>query len=675
MHILGAGKSANRITTVESFSSAQIVKVDPDKPLEDVRFLSLVFRKKLLVPSPRLQSGLFNLLWNDSEDDMESLRNKVQYEGIKNHSIPLDLNIKIKVDVIVSGAVAVSLTGRRIGKGEGFADLEYALMKNMNIINDNTFVIAMVHDCQVFDELPSHLFQEHDVPIDVIVTPTQIIYTKHTLPKPEGIYWHLLPEEKIKQIPILTFLQKLPKNSFFNNERNLTPSLHSASFNPGNSSHFEGYDKRREHISAHKPNRGRNPFNYNREQRPYNNYNRERNESNYEREQRNSHFNDYKYQDTQNSYPKRKEKPYGSQSRDSSKSEKNDNGHIHVNLLSVDKRNHIVHRTVEESNELDRIGDANETTEVAQAQPQPPGEREKNTILLSTFTDLREELKKRDVKPTYISWKGFDYAFLDFKNSLHDVSDILQSLKDLSFRGKLLKVNHKQYSKDKSNQDEGMSQRNKNLGETSSSTNISPKKTVKSTECQKDKTKKTDSQKVQNINTQTKQVSDSSLNETKSSTNTPTKKTEDSIECQSSKTADSTECLGSKTEDSTECKGSKTADSTECLGSKTEDSTECLGSKTADSTECKGSEPAKDDTQIKHCNSSENVIESQNNNTKDNEDGWKLDNQDTPEDGWGPIERIDSRSWMDITNSFHFFQLLTKKNIWHLSLGMRITFM
>lgn len=39
--------------------------------------------------------------------------------------------------------------GLRIGKGEGFADMEYGMMSSMGAVNDSTVVVTVVHDCQV----------------------------------------------------------------------------------------------------------------------------------------------------------------------------------------------------------------------------------------------------------------------------------------------------------------------------------------------------------------------------------------------------------------------------------------------------------------------------------------------------------------------------------------------
>lgn len=41
------------------------------------------------------------------------------------------------------------LIGHRIGKGEGFADLEFAMLVKVNAVNENTVIATTVHDDQV----------------------------------------------------------------------------------------------------------------------------------------------------------------------------------------------------------------------------------------------------------------------------------------------------------------------------------------------------------------------------------------------------------------------------------------------------------------------------------------------------------------------------------------------
>jgi 5-formyltetrahydrofolate cyclo-ligase len=110
----------------------------------------------------------------------------------------------IEVDLIVEGSVAVDRKGGRVGKGGGFGDLEFAILRETDSITDTTPLVTTVHPLQIIDKVP---MTEHDVPVDFIVTPDETIETKQTYPKPRGIIWELLPSDAYKRMPILAELR------------------------------------------------------------------------------------------------------------------------------------------------------------------------------------------------------------------------------------------------------------------------------------------------------------------------------------------------------------------------------------------------------------------------------------------------------------------------------------
>ena len=172
-------------------------------------------RKELLVPTPRLRSGLFNRL-NPGEKSKAELKTLASNKGIDRSSVPVSLEDPVRIDVVVLGSVAVDRLGHRIGTGEGFADLEFALAASFSgaggAVTEDNLVVTTVHDCQVFDSLPEQMFQDHDVPVDVIVTPFNIIRVETKIKKPTTVIWDKLSEEKLKQIPLLNQLQLQQKS-------------------------------------------------------------------------------------------------------------------------------------------------------------------------------------------------------------------------------------------------------------------------------------------------------------------------------------------------------------------------------------------------------------------------------------------------------------------------------
>lgn len=55
----------------------------------------------------------------------------------------------------------------------------------------------------MYDTLPTKLFTDLDVPIDLIVTPTQVIRVAQRLPRPTGIRWTILSQRRLGVVPVL----------------------------------------------------------------------------------------------------------------------------------------------------------------------------------------------------------------------------------------------------------------------------------------------------------------------------------------------------------------------------------------------------------------------------------------------------------------------------------------
>ncbi|OIT34296.1 PREDICTED: 5-formyltetrahydrofolate cyclo-ligase-like protein COG0212 [Nicotiana attenuata] len=206
-NFVGASIAANKLSEMEEFKGAKCVKVNPDTPQKQVRFLTLDGGKKLLTPQPRLRTGFFSVL-ESSMLSPGTIKEACTSAGVAKYGRPIGLEEKIKVDLIVIGSVAVDpKTGARLGKGEGFAELEYGMLRYMGAIDDSTPVVTSVHDEQLVDDIPVDKLLIHDVPVDIICTPTQVIFTNTSIPKPQGIYWEKLSPEKLSQIRILRQLK------------------------------------------------------------------------------------------------------------------------------------------------------------------------------------------------------------------------------------------------------------------------------------------------------------------------------------------------------------------------------------------------------------------------------------------------------------------------------------
>lgn len=200
----GANEAAARLLDLDEFKAAKSVEVNPDKALERCRILTLEQGKELYVPLPKLKDGLLKKL-STTENNENQLKRIVSRWGIEHTGLPIGLSDEqaVHIDMFVLGSVAVSRKGHRIGKGRGYADLEYAILKEMKAIDDSTTIVTVVHDSQVFDEIQPELFGKHDIPVDYILTPTEVIKVDEKLPRSEGIFWNLLSERSLKAMDIL----------------------------------------------------------------------------------------------------------------------------------------------------------------------------------------------------------------------------------------------------------------------------------------------------------------------------------------------------------------------------------------------------------------------------------------------------------------------------------------
>ncbi|HEY2921576.1 MAG TPA: 5-formyltetrahydrofolate cyclo-ligase, partial [Candidatus Binatia bacterium] len=103
--------------------------------------------------------------------------------------------------LVVCGSVAVNRRGARVGKGGGYSDLEFALLTEQKKIAANTPIVTSVHPLQIVDEeMP---MTEHDIPLSAIITPAEVIELQSSFSRPKGIYWSMLAQEKIDEIPVL----------------------------------------------------------------------------------------------------------------------------------------------------------------------------------------------------------------------------------------------------------------------------------------------------------------------------------------------------------------------------------------------------------------------------------------------------------------------------------------
>ncbi|MGD6796208.1 5-formyltetrahydrofolate cyclo-ligase [Metabacillus indicus] len=193
----GAAAAAELVSQMDIYKRAEVVKINPDAPQLPLRARVIKDGKTLLVPTPRLKAGFIMLKreWVPPGEE----RKAVSLKNIRQYGKEISLSELPKVDLFVAGSVAVHKDGRRIGKGEGYSDREYAIMRELG--NPDMPVISTIHSIQVTDE--DFKVDTYDLPVDYIVTEQGIIETDTPYQKPDGIQWDLVTEDEKKEMPVL----------------------------------------------------------------------------------------------------------------------------------------------------------------------------------------------------------------------------------------------------------------------------------------------------------------------------------------------------------------------------------------------------------------------------------------------------------------------------------------
>jgi 5-formyltetrahydrofolate cyclo-ligase len=158
------------------------------------------------MPTPRLRRGFMML--DPHKIPRYALRKASTLRGAFKYGRICTVSELPAVDLIVVGSVAVSRDGVRIGKGGGYSEIEYGILRELRLVDEETPIFTSVHDLQIIDSAPR---EPHDLAVDVIFTPRMTLEIERKHPRPKGILWRRLTEAQIREMPILKELKKISK--------------------------------------------------------------------------------------------------------------------------------------------------------------------------------------------------------------------------------------------------------------------------------------------------------------------------------------------------------------------------------------------------------------------------------------------------------------------------------
>ena len=199
-NFIGAEACARLLADMPFWKRAKVLKSNPDSPQRAIRQKALQEGKIIYMAVPRLRSEKSFIELDPNKLNCSPYMAS-SIKGAAKFGRPVGLDEVQKIDLIVCGSVAVNRKGARVGKGGGYSDLEFALLTEENRIGPKIPLVTSVHPLQIVAEAIPMI--EHDIPLTAIITPEEVISIESLLTRPKGIYWNMLPQEKIDEIPVL----------------------------------------------------------------------------------------------------------------------------------------------------------------------------------------------------------------------------------------------------------------------------------------------------------------------------------------------------------------------------------------------------------------------------------------------------------------------------------------
>ena len=194
----GAGRAHLQLAELDVWKNAQVIKSNPDLPQRPLRRLALEQGKTVYMAVPRLREEKCFVELDPGRFTDYRLASSIK--GATQLGRLVHPDQMRPIDLIVCGSVAVNRKGARLGKGGGYSDLEYAVALSLGLISKETPIVTTVHPVQLLSEdLP---MTPHDISLDYIGMPDELVACDGEFRRPPGIIWGDLGE-KLDEVPIL----------------------------------------------------------------------------------------------------------------------------------------------------------------------------------------------------------------------------------------------------------------------------------------------------------------------------------------------------------------------------------------------------------------------------------------------------------------------------------------
>jgi len=165
----------NRMTALDEFGQADVVKVDMSERDAGVRKVVVDLGKTLAVTATDLARSFVRVLKKEDIPFHYTVEDSIGRRTFNEVAREVSVDEKVSIDIAIIPSLLVDPSnGRRIHLGGGAegrmtADLEFAILKDLGYISDRTMIVTLVHPLQLIN-LEESQMSWYDVPADVVVT-------------------------------------------------------------------------------------------------------------------------------------------------------------------------------------------------------------------------------------------------------------------------------------------------------------------------------------------------------------------------------------------------------------------------------------------------------------------------------------------------------------------------
>ncbi|KAJ4357555.1 uncharacterized protein N0V89_002131 [Didymosphaeria variabile] len=230
----GSSYAVDRLVQLPCYQAATTILATPDGSLEELRYRALKDGKKVLVGTYRLRRGfvlLSPLRIGEADLQAASWLDGMERPGIGRHLSLAQLQEEgIKVDLCVLGGLAFNTQGVVVWEGQGLFEVQWALLHDIKVIQEQVPVVAIAHSCQVVDEADLGLerFKPEkaaEVQCDYIATPEKVFEIQEAVKPSSGVDFDAVDSKALELIPPLQelkgirMMESIMKDGGFNQEK------------------------------------------------------------------------------------------------------------------------------------------------------------------------------------------------------------------------------------------------------------------------------------------------------------------------------------------------------------------------------------------------------------------------------------------------------------------------